>query len=229
VPERRGEKQLRAGTVERTPIPGAPKTRWTVVARLVRPHGRHGEVLADLRTDFPERFRERTRLYLIPAERIGTPAREMALEGFWFLHNRVVLKFAGIDSIDEAESLRGFDVVVPFAERAEAGDGAVFVGDLIGCQVIDVNRGGASVGEIVDLDRQSSSVDLLVVRASGTAAKGGEALIPFVTAYMVRIDVVGRRVEMRLPEGLMEINAPMTQEEKRESSKAEQRGGRAGG
>lgn len=221
APKRRGEEQPTTGEAERTPARAAPKPRWTLVATLVRPHGRRGEILADLLTDFPERFRERTRLYLIPPERVGTAAREMGLESFWFLRDRVVLKFAGIDSINEAENLRGYEVGIPFAERAEPNDGAVFVGDLIGCQVIDLNRGGVKVGEIVDLDRQTSSVDLLVVRPAGEGKKGGEALIPFVSAYVVRVDVAGRSVEMRLPEGLMEINAPMSDEEKRESSEAE--------
>lgn len=190
---------------------------WMLVARLVRPHGRHGELIAEILTDFPERFSERKLLFLIPPERIGTPAREMVLEHSWPLRNRMVLKFAGIDSINEADSLRGYDVGIPFAERAEPGEGSVYIGDLIGCRVIDLNRGGATIGEIVDVDRNSSSADLLVVRREEARKTDGEAVIPFVRAYVVRIDLAGRSVEMRLPEGLLEINAPMTEEEKRES------------
>jgi 16S rRNA processing protein RimM len=189
---------------------------WVLVARLVRPHGRRGELIAEILTDFPERFHERVRLFLIPPERIGSRVREIELENFWFVRSRIVLKFAGIDSINEAEGLRGFAVAIPATERATLDAGSVYVSDLIGCRVIDLNRDGSDVGEIVEVDRESSSVELLVVRRRDRR-EGGELLIPFVAAYVIRVDAVNRLVEMRLPEGLLEINAPMTEEEKREA------------
>ncbi|MGC2298197.1 MAG: ribosome maturation factor RimM [Acidobacteriaceae bacterium] len=201
---------------------GSPAARarppWVVVARLVRPHGRWGELVAEILTDFPERFRERTRLILIPPERIGTRGREIELENFWFQRSRIVLKFRGIDSINEAESLRGFAVAIPSTERAELEAGSVYVSDLIGCRVIDLNRDGAEVGEIVDVDRDSSSTELLVVRRNGgRAGRPEDLLIPFVAEFLIRIDAANRRIEMRLPEGLLEINAPLTEDEKRET------------
>jgi 16S rRNA processing protein RimM len=211
---------------------GSPVARarppWVVVARLVRPHGRRGELVAEILTDFPERFRERTRLILIPPERIGTRAREIELENFWFQRSRIVLKFRGIDSINEAESLRGFAVAIPSTERAELEAGSVYVSDLVGCRVIDLNRGGAEVGEIVDVDRDSSSTELLVVRRSGgRAGRVEDLLIPFVAEFLIRVDAVNRRIEMRLPEGLLEINAPLTEDEKRETGAGQGESGRS--
>jgi 16S rRNA processing protein RimM len=188
---------------------------WVVVARLIRPHGRRGELIAEILTDFPERFHQRSRLFLIPPERIGSRPREVGLENFWFLRSRLVMKIQGIDSINDAEGLRGFTVAIPAAERAPLDAGSVYVSDLIGCRVVDLNRGGADVGAIIDVDRDSSSTELLVVRRGN--GEGGEDLqIPFVAEYVVRVDAAHRRLEMRLPEGLLEINAPMTEEEKRE-------------
>lgn len=189
---------------------------WVVVARLIRPHGRRGELIAEILTDFPERFHERTRLFLIPPARIGSRAREIDLENFWFLRSRIVLKFAGIDSINEAEALRGFAVAIPATERAALEAGSVYVSDLIGCRVVDLNREGADVGEIVDVDRGASSTELLVVRRRDRR-EGGEVLIPFVAEYVIRVDAANRLLEMRLPGGLLEINAPMTEDEKREA------------
>jgi 16S rRNA processing protein RimM len=123
------------------------------------------------------------------------------------------MKFKGVDSINEAESLRGFEVAIPFAARAPLEAGSVYVSDLIGCKVIDLNRDGAEVGTVADVDRESSNAELLVVRAGRD-----ELLIPFVREYVVRVDAEKRRVEMRLPEGLLGINGPMTEEEKREVS-----------
>jgi 16S rRNA processing protein RimM len=200
-----------------SPSQPAATPTWVLVARLSRPHGRRGELIADILTDFPERFHERTRLFLIPPERIGTPVREVALENFWFLRSRIVLKFQGIDSINDAESLRNFDVAIPAAQRAPLEDGSVYTSDLVGCRVYDLNRSGVEVGEIVDVDRGSSSIDLLVVRIPGARGGQADALIPFAQDYVVRMAVEERRIEMRLPEGLLAINAPLTEDEKRES------------
>ena len=195
-----------------------PTPAWTLVARLIRPHGRKGELVAEVLTDFPERFHERTRLFLIPPARVGTRPREVRLENFWFLRSRVVLKFHGVESINEADALRDFEVAIPQSERAPLELGTAYVSDLIGCVVFDLNQEGAEAGEIVDVDRGSSNTDLLVLRRRGLRGPAAEALIPFVREYLVRMDVAERRVEMRLPEGLLEINAPITEEEKRETS-----------
>jgi 16S rRNA processing protein RimM len=189
---------------------------WVLIARVVRPHGRHGELVADILTDFPERFHARPRLWLIPGPRVSTAPREVLLENFWFLRSRVVLKLEGIDSISAAEGIRGYGVAIPATERASLDSGAWYAADLIGCHVVDLNR-ATDIGEIVDIDRGSSSTDLFVVRGKGSQPSHSEVLIPFVRDYLVRIDLSERRVEMRLPEGLLDINAPLTAEEKRYS------------
>lgn len=181
---------------------------WAILARLARPQGRVGEILADILTDFPERFAERKRLFLVSSESSREPVREVMLERHWLHKGRVALKFAGVDSISDADRLRGLFVAVPASERAELTDGSVYIGDLIGCEVIDLN-GMGPVGEVTDVDREAA---LLQVKAPG----GEEALIPFAKAYLVRMDIAGKRIEMRLPEGLLDIDAPMTDEERRE-------------
>lgn len=179
-----------------------------MVARLVRPQGRHGEILADILTDFPERFADRRRLFLVPSETGQHPVREIALENHWLHKGRVVLKFAGIDSIPAAETLRGQWVAIPASERAELTDGSIYIADLVGCRVIDLNSTPSSVGVVVDIDREAG---LLVVKTEG----GDEVLIPFAKAYLVTMDLAAKRIEMRLPAGLLEINAPVTDEERR--------------
>lgn len=204
-----------AGAESPAPGPKGPgparAEAWVQVARLIRPHGRRGELVAEILTDFPERFHQRPRLFLIPPERIASRPRAIQMENFWFLRSRIVMKFAGIDSINEAEALRGFSVAIPVAERAPLDTGSVYVSELIGYRVIDLNRESADVGAIVDVDRTSSSTELLVVRRD---RESGELLIPFVAAYVVHMDTAQRRLEMRLPDGLLQINAPMTGEEK---------------
>jgi len=185
---------------------------WAILARLVRPQGRIGEILADILTDFPERFAERKRLFLVSSETSPEPVREVTLERHWLHKGRIVLKFAGVDSISDAEALRGLLVAVPASERAELTDGSVYIGDLIGCEVVDLNA-AKPVGVVAGVDREAG---LLQVKTPG----GEEALVPFAKEYLVRMDVAGKRIEMRLPEGLLNINAPMTDEERREMERA---------
>lgn len=179
---------------------------WVTLAHIVRPQGRRGEVLADLLTDFPERFAERKRLFLVPPDEKTEP-RPVQLEEFRLMPGRVVLKFSGTDSINDAETLRGLDVVIPLEERAPLDPDSAYIDDLIGCSVYD-NASGAPrlVGSIVHVDRQATVSDLLVVQREDNPALTAE--IPFVKAMLVRLDIPNRRIDMRLPEGLLDLNLP---------------------
>lgn len=189
--------------------PEQPSSKpWTILARLVRPQGRHGEILADILTDFPERFADRRNLALLSSETSADAMREVALERHWLHKGRVVLKFAGIESITDAEALRGLLVAVPASERVALTDGSAYIGDLIGCQIIDLNAASTSIGTVEDVDPNAGLLQL-------KTPSGGEALIPFAKAYLVTMDLAGKRIEMRLPPGLLDINAPIADEERR--------------
>jgi 16S rRNA processing protein RimM len=194
---------------------------WVWLARIRRTQGRKGEVFADILTDFPEKFTERKRLWLLggtagpagtarpanPQEAEVAAAREVELVAHWLHKGGVVLHFAGVDSISDAEKLAGLVVAIPQAERAGLGEDAVYIGDLIGCVLVDVAQRGEAgsepvvVGEIEDVDRTAGPAPLLVVQGPR-----GEVLVPFARSYLRRVDVDGKRVEMALPEGLVELN-----------------------
>ncbi len=188
---------------------------WVWLALIRRPQGRKGEVFADILTDFPEKFAERRRLWLLPGEAAGAAARTqpsadatttprvMELAAHWLHKGGVVLHFAGVDSISAAETLAGMVVAIPREERAALGEDEVYIGDLIGCTLVDVTGGRqVEIGEIEDVDRTAGPVALLVVKGAA-----GEILIPFAKSYLRRIDMGARRVEMELPEGLVDLNA----------------------
>jgi 16S rRNA processing protein RimM len=175
-----------------------PHASWVLLAHIVRPQGRHGEVLADLHTDFPEHFARRKRLFLRRIDAV----REMQLESHWLHKGRVVLKFAQVDTINEAENLLGCDVVIPREERVPLQDDAVYISDLLGSKVIDVSRGGAvDAGEITDVQPEGAGPAMLVVLGKD----GKERLIPFVRAYLKRVDLEAKRLEMDLPQGLLAV------------------------
>ena len=184
--------------------------RWTWLARIRRPQGRKGEVFAEILTDFPEKFAERRELWLLrenaPAETTGSGTLQVALDGVWLHKGGVVLHLEGVDSISAAEELAGLIVAVPRGERVALAEDEVYISDLIGCGLVDVASGEPkTVGVIEDVDRSAGPVPLLVV--GDTAGKpGDEILIPLAKSYLRKIDLEGRRVEMELPAGLVNLD-----------------------
>jgi 16S rRNA processing protein RimM len=187
---------------------------WVWLARIRRPQGRKGEVFAEILTDFPEKFKERTRLWLLRGTSDSDDSldpRTVELENHW-LHKAggqsgIVLHFAGVSSITEAEAFAGLIVAVPFEERAALGEDEVHIADLIGCELVDVaGAEPAIIGRIENVDRSAGpnaadAVPLLIVRGNR-----GEVLVPFAKSFLRKLDVAGARVEMALPEGLLELN-----------------------
>jgi 16S rRNA processing protein RimM len=171
---------------------------WVAVARIVRPQGRRGEVAAEILTDFPERFARMHKAYLAEP---GGPAEPVRVEDAWPHKGRIILKFAGVDSITEAERLRGMEVLVPLAERTPLSRDQYYVSDLEGCRVL-VERDGATreVGKVVGLDA-TGGVDVLRVETPR-----GEVLIPLAQEICKRIDTESKVVIIDPPEDLLELN-----------------------
>jgi 16S rRNA processing protein RimM len=187
---------------------------WIVLAHLLRPQGRRGELLAELFTDFPERFEKQKRVFLAAPgfEGEAAEARPAEVVAFWLPvgknEGRVVLQFAGIESISDAESIAGKDVLVPHEERLPLDDESIYISELIGCTVYDGSR---PVGVVEDVQfamtpdgarRIDDAAPLLEVRSP----EGDEILIPFAKAFLVAVDTAAKRIDMTLPEGLVEVN-----------------------
>ena len=192
----------------------AKASSWIALAHLLRPQGRKGELLAELLTDFPERFEERKQVFLAAPGFDGEAAQARAAEvvAFWLPvgknEGRIVLQFAGVDSITQAEALAGLEVLIPDEERVRLDEDAVYISELVGCTVYD---GAAAVGTIADVQfpatsdgsrRLEEAAPLLEV----TSPDGNEILIPFAKAFIVGVDTKDKRVDMTLPEGLLEVN-----------------------
>lgn len=195
------------------PMTDSP-TAWIVLAHLLRPQGRKGEVLAELFTDFPERFDEQKRVFLASPGFQGKQeqARQTDVVAFWLPvgknHGRIVLQFAGIHTISEAETLAGLEVIVPREERQSLDEDSVYIHELVGCVVYD---GKTAVGVVDDVHfpmttdggrRLDDAAPLLAV----TSLEGDEILIPFAKAFLVEVDTGAKRIEMMLPEGLVDVN-----------------------
>jgi 16S rRNA processing protein RimM len=132
--------------------------------------------------------------------------QEVELEEFWPHKTYLVVKFVGIDSISDAEGLIGCELQVPGAERANLGPGWAYVSDLVGCVVFDGDR---EVGQVYDVQFGAGEAPLLIVKAGSK-----EYEIPYAEAYLTDADLGQKIIRMKLPEGMLELNAPLTAEEK---------------
>lgn len=165
-----------------------------VVAEIVRPRGNRGEVLALSQSDVPGRLQSLKRVRVSLADGSET---ELSVENGWEHKGDWILKFAGVDSINDADRYRGASIWVPRSERAELPDGEFFRSDLVGCEVVE--RGsGRKLGQVTGW-QQYGGPPMMELRVDGR-----EVLIPFVTA-LCEVNLAERSIIVDLPEGLLEL------------------------
>jgi 16S rRNA processing protein RimM len=189
---------------------------FITLARVVKTQGRHGEVAAEVHSDVPGRFTAEMKLFALAQSQ---ERRELKVEDLWPHKGLLVLKFHGVDSISQAEALVGCELQLPRSERATLEQGWNYVSDLLGCSLV---HDGIEIGRIEDVQFGAGEAPLLIV-ADG---KGKIFDIPFAEAFLEAVDLAKKQVRMRLPEGILEINAPMTSEEKKQQATPKKKGKR---
>ena len=173
-----------------------------------------GEVAAVLLTDFPERFSQPGPYYSLDKE---NRRREIQLDDHWFHKGQIILKVAGTDSMSQAEELIGCEIQVPLERRAELEEGSIYLSDLTGCTVFD---SGHEIGKIQDVQFGSGEAPLLIVKSGSGDKEGKEYMIPFAAEFLEELDIPRQRVAMKLPEGMLELDAPLSNSEKERQRRA---------
>jgi len=179
-----------------------PDSARVSVARILRPHGRRGEVAAEILTDFPERLTELRSALLWDGR---AEPRSVTIRSCWISRSRggqAIFHFEGSDSITAAEKLVGLEVQIPLSERTALPADSYYITDLIGCEVHE--EGGALLGLVRDVQMTGEVVagtPILVVESSR-----GELLVPLAQEICVRVDTAARRIDVDLPEGLSDLN-----------------------
>ena len=163
-----------------------------------RTRGNRGELFAEIYSSQPGRAE---RLQNVRLDKDGA-SRMARVERVWLHNGRQVLKFAGVDSISDAEKLQGADVLVEEAERERPGEGEYSHEDLIGCTVLCEGPGDVDqpVGVVRSVEDYGGPPLLKL-----EAADGREILVPFARSICREIDVAGKVIRARLPEGLTEL------------------------
>ena len=164
------------------------------IARIAKPRALRGELVADVLTDFPERFDGlETVIGVLPAgERL-----DLKIEDSWFQKDRIVLKFEGYDSIESAETLRNAEICVAESEAVELGEDEFFDWELIDCRVETVNW--EKIGKVREVMRTGGTEVLIV------ANEEKEFLIPFPETICVEVDVERKLIVIDPPEGLLDF------------------------
>ena len=166
-----------------------------VVARIARPRGNRGEVVADLYTDFPERFERLSEIWLVFPD---GHCESGLLEESWDHRGRKVLKFRGVDDITAAERLAGAWVEIPSSEALELPGHCYYDHDLEGCRVTDLQ--GRELGKVLYVWRIAGNHQLVI------QGEHGEILLPAVESICRRISIAEKWIEVDLPEGLVDLN-----------------------
>ena len=165
------------------------------VGRVLRPHGVRGEVVVEVLSDVPGRLAPGRSL---SASWAGKPERIVTVESYRVHKTGALVRFAGFEDRDQAEELRDALLEVDRSEVPAAPEGTYYWYQLLGCRCwVD----GEDLGEVTDLVEDGGGLLLVVSK------EGRQVPIPFVQSFLKEVDVERGRIELDLPEGLLEACA----------------------
>jgi 16S rRNA processing protein RimM len=172
----------------------ADASELIVIARAVKARGLKGEIVAEVLTDFPERFEDVEELILVSP---GGERKTRRVEHYWFQNDRVVLKLAEYDNVEAARELVGFEFAVPESERVQLPADHYYDWELEGCTV---KVGSQSIGRVRSV-LKTGGAEILVVADEA----GKERLVPLADSIVTEIDAPGKTIVVDPPEGLLEL------------------------
>ena len=164
------------------------------IARIVKPRGLKGELVADILTDFPERFES---LETVIGVSLDGTRTDLKIEDSWFQNDRIILRFDGFDTVERAEELRGIEICIPESEAAELDEGEFYDWQLQGCEVETID--GEKIGVVRELMR-TGGTEILIVKGVEK-----EYMIPFAESICTEVDIESKKILVDLPEGLLEF------------------------
>jgi len=172
--------------------PGSPDGEpvYLVVGFLRRAHGVQGEIIMDLHTDFPERFRSGRKLF------VGEEHKVMTVESVRSHAKGLLIKFKGIETPEETAQLRNQWVYIKATDAPPLPEGQIYQHELFGFQVVDENEN--LLGELVEIIETGAN-DVYVVKNES----GKEILLPAIPSVILDLDPAHRLMHVHLLEGLI--------------------------
>ena len=165
------------------------------VGKIVNTHSLKGEVKVISSTDFEEqRFEKGTELLITRGNQV---VKEVSVESYRTHKNNLLVKFVGIDSIEEAEKLKNLQIKIDSDNIGELEENEFYFHEIIGCEVFDEN--GKSLGEISEILTPGAN-DVWVIKSQN----GKEILIPYIEDVVKKIDVENKKIDIEVMEGLID-------------------------
>jgi 16S rRNA processing protein rimM len=165
------------------------------VGKIVNTHSLKGEVKVISSTDFEEqRFEKGTELLITRGNQV---VKEVTVESYRTHRNNLLVKFVGIDSIEEAEKLKNLQIKIDSENIGELEENEYYFHEIIGCEVFDEN--GKSLGEISEILTPGAN-DVWVIKTQN----GKEILIPYIEDVVKKIDVENKKIDIEVMEGLID-------------------------
>jgi 16S rRNA processing protein RimM len=178
-----------SNSVSGSPSGGEPE--YLVVGYLRRPHGVHGEMVMVVHTDFPERLKPDTAVF------IGDVHRQLIIAGARFHNEGLIIKFQDLNTPEEAGRFRNQSVYVRSADRPALPEGQYYHHELIGFAVVDEK--GELIGTLAEI-MQTGANDVYVVMQAG----GNEILLPVIPSVVLAVEMASRQIRVRLIPGLLD-------------------------
>lgn len=190
---------VEAGPQEDSSLIGPEQPEYVTIAQISAPFGLRGAVKANIRTDFPDRFERLEEVFIAPpgAANIVNWERKQLLSAKVQNEKVVVLRFEGMTKVEQVESLRGYNVAVPYTETVPLPEGEYYIFQIIGLDVYSTD--GSFVGKVVNVERMPAN-DVYTVR--GPISKH-DVLIPAIKDVVKNIDLDAGRMTIELLEGLV--------------------------
>lgn len=162
-------------------------------------HGVHGEVKVYPTTDDARRFKRLEKVIeRIPGEDPdAAESRTLEIEHVKFQKNMVILKFRGIDSMEEAGKLRKHSLMVPRVDAVRLRRDEYFIADLIGLAVRDED--GTPIGTLTDV-LETGANDVYVIKLE----RGKELLLPAIRQCVLEVNVEDGYIRIHILEGLLD-------------------------
>lgn len=166
-----------------------------IIAEIFRPRGNRGEVIANSLTDVPGRFEtlKRAQVRLSDGSDVS-----VEIEAAWPHKDQLVLKFAGVDTISDADRFRNSELWVAPSERGKLPEGEYFQSDILGCRLVN-EATGEEIGAVTGWQAYGGP-PLMELEIEGR-----EVLIPFVPEICKQVDIANKRIMVALPEGILDL------------------------
>lgn len=162
------------------------------VGVIANTHGIRGEVKVFPTTEDPKRF-EWLKEVLLDT---GKEKMPLEIQGVRYFKNLVIVKFKGIDNINDVEKYKGKELYVPREKAQKLGHNEYFIGDLLGLKVTEDS--GRALGTVKDV-LQTGANDVYIVEMEDKR----ELLIPAIKQCILKVDVEAGEMEVHLLEGLL--------------------------